>query len=146
MMSDVRSEEGPYSPQTAFCLPAWDWSRGCHPPAAVLYNDLGFHLNNKLDWSDPTNVLSKKGQCGCFLQRKPTSFGAKGTLQQIPYDCGGIGHLFQGSLLSRHHLCQGEKAAGQTGQENQLFPGLPGGCWVNCSLCCKIRPTFSRIL
>lgn len=37
------------------------------------------------------------------LLRKPRSFGAKGTLQQIPYDSGGISHLFRWDLLSRHH-------------------------------------------
>lgn len=76
LMSDLMKRlegTGPYSPQTAHeilvrqtavRIPAWDWSRGYHPPAAEIYSYLGFHLNNKLDWSDTTNALSKKVQEG----------------------------------------------------------------------------------
>lgn len=83
---------GPYSPLTArqFLVRQSAVNQpgigGCHPPAAVTYNSLGFHLNNELDWSDTTNALSKKGQSRRFLLRKPKSFEANGTLQQIPYD------------------------------------------------------------
>lgn len=41
---------------------------------------LGVHINNKLDWSDNSIVLYKKGQHRLFLFRRLKSYGVKRAL------------------------------------------------------------------
>ena len=50
------------------------------------YKYLGVHLNNKLDWSDNTDVLYKKGQSRLHLLRRLRSFGVCRTLLRTFYD------------------------------------------------------------
>ncbi|XP_040904789.1 uncharacterized protein LOC121188913, partial [Toxotes jaculatrix] len=70
-----------------------DFRRRSHPPptpvniqgtdieSVVSYRYLGVHLNNKLDWTDNTNALYKKGQSRLYLLRRLRSFGVQGDLQ-----------------------------------------------------------------
>ena len=44
------------------------------------YKYLGVHLNTKLDWTDNTNALYKKGQSKLCLLRRHRSFGVQGAL------------------------------------------------------------------
>ena len=44
---------------------------------------LGVPLNNKLDWTDNTTALYKKGQSRLYLLRKLRSFGVQGAPEDI---------------------------------------------------------------
>lgn len=44
------------------------------------YKVQGVHPTNKLDWTDNTNTLYKKGQGKLYLQRKLGSFAMQGHL------------------------------------------------------------------
>ncbi|CAM4584620.1 unnamed protein product [Leuciscus chuanchicus] len=44
------------------------------------YKYLGVHLNNKLDWTNNTEAIYKKGQSRLFLLRRLRSFGVQGEL------------------------------------------------------------------
>ena len=50
------------------------------------YKYLGVHLNNKLDWTDHSAALYKKGQSILFLLRRLRSFGVQGALFHTFYD------------------------------------------------------------
>ena len=50
------------------------------------YKYLGVHLNNKLDWTDNTDSLYRKGQCRLYLLRRLASFGVSRPLLRTFYD------------------------------------------------------------
>ena len=50
------------------------------------YKFLGVHLNNKLDWTDNTHALYKKGQSRLHLLRRLRSFGVCRALLRTFYD------------------------------------------------------------
>ena len=50
------------------------------------YKYLGVHLNNKLDWSDNSNALYKKGHSRLFLLRRLRSFVVEGALLKSFFD------------------------------------------------------------
>ena len=50
------------------------------------YKYLGVHLNNRLDWTDNTDSLYKKGQCRLYLLRRLASFGVSRPLLRTFYD------------------------------------------------------------
>ncbi|KAK0134692.1 putative RNA-directed DNA polymerase from transposon BS [Merluccius polli] len=49
------------------------------------YKFLGVHLNNKLDWSDNSEALYRKGQCRLFFLRRLRSFNVCTRLLQMFY-------------------------------------------------------------
>ncbi|KAI5104598.1 hypothetical protein C0J45_6224 [Silurus meridionalis] len=50
------------------------------------YKNLGVHLNNKLDWTDNTEAIYKKGQSRLFLLRRLRSFGVQRELLKTFFD------------------------------------------------------------
>ncbi|KAI5086285.1 hypothetical protein C0J45_1049, partial [Silurus meridionalis] len=50
------------------------------------YKYLGVNLNNKLDWTDNTETIYKKGQSRLFLLRRPRSSGVQGELLKTFFD------------------------------------------------------------
>ena len=60
------------------------------------YKYLGVHLNNKLDWSDNSNALYKKGQSRLFLLRRLRSFGVEGALLKSFFDSVVASAIFFG--------------------------------------------------
>ncbi|KAI4894872.1 hypothetical protein NFI96_019185 [Prochilodus magdalenae] len=57
---------------------------------------LGVHLNNKLDWTDNTPALYKKGQSRLHLLRRLRSFGVQGALLRTFYDVVLASAIFYG--------------------------------------------------
>ena len=57
---------------------------------------LGVHLNNKLDWTNNSAALYKKGQSRLFLLRRLRSFGVQGALLQTFYDSVVASAIFYG--------------------------------------------------
>ena len=81
--------------------------RTCCPPTPVniqgmdiemvtSYKYLGVHLNNKLDWTDNTAALYKKGQSRLYLLRRLRSFGVQGALLRTFYDTVVASAIFYG--------------------------------------------------
>ncbi|KAI5085856.1 gastrula zinc finger protein XlCGF28.1-like [Silurus meridionalis] len=60
----------------------------------LLY--LGVHLNNKLDWTDNTEAIYKKGQSRLFLLRRLRSFGVQGELLKTFFDSVVASAIFYG--------------------------------------------------
>lgn len=58
------------------------------------YKYLGVHLNNKLDWTDNTDSLYKKGWCRLYLLRRLTSFGVSRPLLRTFYDTVVVSVVF----------------------------------------------------
>ncbi|KAI3365038.1 hypothetical protein L3Q82_010092, partial [Scortum barcoo] len=87
---------------------------------------------HRLDWSDNTNALVKKGNSRLFLLRRLRSFGVQGLLEcrDSPQDLlmtlwWWHQPSFWDSLLGQQHHGQGQEENGQTGEEGQLCPGMP---------------------
>ncbi|KAI5613842.1 hypothetical protein C0J50_11272 [Silurus asotus] len=145
----------PINRSTSVCLPTWQWSgRHSHlPPKSGyftpgkgwehlvniqekdivrvdFYKYLGVHLNNKLDWTDNTEAIYKKGQNRLFLLRRLRSFGVQGELLKTFFClCCGISHILWGGLLGQQHLYCRQEETRQADQESQLSPGgSPGHC------------------
>ena len=57
---------------------------------------LGVHLNNKLDWTDNTAALYRKGQSRLHLLRRLRSFGVQGALLRTFYDAVVASAIFYG--------------------------------------------------
>ncbi|KAI5105020.1 hypothetical protein C0J45_4692 [Silurus meridionalis] len=60
------------------------------------YKYLGAHLNNKLDWTDNTEAIYKKGQSRLFLLRRLRSFGVQGELLKTFSDSVVASAIFYG--------------------------------------------------
>ncbi|KAF7691794.1 hypothetical protein HF521_010761 [Silurus meridionalis] len=60
------------------------------------YKYLGVHLNNKLDWTDNTEAIYKKGQSRLFLLRRLRSFGVQGELLKTFFDSVVASAIFYG--------------------------------------------------
>lgn len=60
------------------------------------YKYLGVHLNNKLDWTDNTEAIYKKGQSRLFLLRRLRSFGVQGELLKSFFDSVVASAIFYG--------------------------------------------------
>ncbi|KAI4876003.1 hypothetical protein NFI96_019878 [Prochilodus magdalenae] len=58
----------------------------CCVKRSCLYKYLGVHLNNKLDWTDNTAALYRKGQSRPRFLRRLRSFGAQGALLRTFFD------------------------------------------------------------
>ncbi|KAK0154709.1 RNA-directed DNA polymerase from mobile element jockey [Merluccius polli] len=58
----------------------------CYTEVVESYKFLGVHLNNKLDWTDNTHALYKKGQSRLHLLRRLRSFGVCKALLRTFYD------------------------------------------------------------
>ncbi len=62
------------------------------------YKYLGVRLNNRLDWTDNTTALYKKGQSRLYLLRKLRSFGVQGALLKTFYDTVVASAIFYGVI------------------------------------------------
>nr|XP_019946005.1 PREDICTED: connective tissue growth factor-like [Paralichthys olivaceus] len=60
------------------------------------YKYLGVHLNNKLDWTQNTHALYRKGQSRLYLLRKLRSFGVQGALLRTFFDTVVASAIFSG--------------------------------------------------
>ncbi|KAK3527069.1 hypothetical protein QTP86_008800 [Hemibagrus guttatus] len=60
------------------------------------YKYLGVHLNNKLDWTDNTEAIYRKGQSRLFLLRRLWSFGVQGALLKTFFDSVVASAIFYG--------------------------------------------------
>ena len=60
------------------------------------YKYLGVHLNNKLDWTDNTAALYRKGQSRLHLLRRLRSFGVQGELLRTFFDAVVASAIFYG--------------------------------------------------
>ncbi|XP_041860220.1 uncharacterized protein LOC121651828 [Melanotaenia boesemani] len=60
------------------------------------YKYLGVHLNDRLDWSDNTNALVKKGNSRLFLLKRLRSFGVQRPLLRTFYDSVVASAIFYG--------------------------------------------------
>ncbi|KAI5098355.1 gastrula zinc finger protein XlCGF28.1-like [Silurus meridionalis] len=60
------------------------------------YKYLGVHLNNKLDWTDNTEAIYKKGQSRLFLLRSLRSFGVQEELLKTFFDSVVASAIFYG--------------------------------------------------
>ncbi|KAI5100952.1 hypothetical protein C0J45_9938 [Silurus meridionalis] len=60
------------------------------------YKYLGVHLNNKLDWTNNTEAIYKKGQSRLFLLRRLRSFGVQGELLKTLFDSVVASAIFYG--------------------------------------------------
>ncbi|KAI5086634.1 hypothetical protein C0J45_23309 [Silurus meridionalis] len=63
---------------------------------ADSYKYLGDNLNNKLDWTDNTEAIYKKGQSRLFLLRRLRSFGVQGELLKTFFDSVVASAIFYG--------------------------------------------------
>ncbi|KAI5095921.1 hypothetical protein C0J45_14351 [Silurus meridionalis] len=60
------------------------------------YKYLGVHLNYKLDWTNNTEAIYKKGQSRLFLLRRLRSFGVQGELLKTFFDSVVASAIFYG--------------------------------------------------
>ena len=60
------------------------------------YKYLGVHLNNKLDWTDHTQAIYKKGESRLYLLRSLRSFGVQGALLRTFFDSVVASAIFFG--------------------------------------------------
>ena len=58
------------------------------------YKYLGVHINNKLDWTDNTEALYRKGQSRLFFLRRLRSFNVRGELLKLFYQTVVASALF----------------------------------------------------
>ena len=72
---------------------------------------LGVHLNNKLDWTDNTNALYRKGQSRLHLLRRLRSFGVCRALLRTFYDTVVASAVFYA------RVCWGGAARTETGRD-----------------------------
>ncbi len=68
------------------------------------YMHLSVHLNNKLDWTNNTNTLYRKGQSRLSAEETQVFWSAEGTPGDLLSLCGGISHLLWNGLLGQQHL------------------------------------------
>ncbi|KAI4897971.1 hypothetical protein NFI96_009241, partial [Prochilodus magdalenae] len=85
-----------------------DFRRAKHSPPLLVniqgtdieivrsYKYLGAHLNNKLDWTDNTAALYRKGQSRLHLLRRLRSFGVQGALLRTFYHAVVASAIFYG--------------------------------------------------
>lgn len=72
------------------------------------YKYLGFHLNNRLDWSPNTMALYKKGQSRLFL-RKLRPFGVQGALLRTFFDTVVASAIFFGVACWRSSISAADR-------------------------------------
>lgn len=83
------------------------------------YKYLGVHQNNKVNWSDNTDVLFKMGE------QTPTPVEKQGPLMRTFYDFVVASAIFYGVVCWACNVSAQEKK--RSGEEGQLSPGLHPG-------------------
>ena len=94
------------------------------------YKYLGLHLNNKLDWTDHTQAIYKKGQSRLYLLRSLRSFGVQGALLKTFFDSVVASAIFFGVV------CWGSSISTADGKRlNKLIRKASSvlGCPLNTS-------------